>query len=513
MIAYHEEVGKLEDKFDGLEYLHIIRSKNEEADALAKLGSSRSPVPPETYLQVLAEPSIQRRLLKDAKAASGGGLPVDPTGGASSTSNEVAFMDVDEPGESQADWRQPIIDALNGRFPEDIQEAERLRQKLKLYVLQDGELYKLGASGIMMKCMPVEQGRQLLNKIHSEVCGNHAGAKTTVGKAYRQGFFWPTAVTDSADIVRRCEGCQFFARQMHVPAQELTTIPITWPFSTWGLDMVGPFKTAKGGFTHLFVAVDKFTKWIEAKPVATITAAKAIEFIRDIVCRFGVPRTIITDNGTQFKAQEFKDYCDSLGTSIHYASVAHPRSNGQVERANGMILQGLKPRIFDRLLPYAGRWVKELPSVLWALRTTPTGALGRSPFMMVYGSEAMLPTEIEFGSHRVKTYDDEANEEHRATDVNALEELRDLAVIRSAKYQQAMRRYYDRHVKHRGFQVGDLVLKKVQSTKDRHKLSPIWEGPYIVKEVTRPGSYRLQTEEGEELPNSWNVAQFWRFYV
>jgi len=119
--------------------------------------------------------------------------------------------------------------------------------------------------------------------------------------------------------------------------------------------MVGPFRPAKGGFTDIFVAVHKFTKWIEAKPVASITAAKAVEFITEITQRFSVMNTIITDNGTQFTAREFTSICESKGIKINYASVAHPQSNGQVERANGMILQGLKPRIFSRLKSYVGK--------------------------------------------------------------------------------------------------------------------------------------------------------------
>src|SRR5438128_9623392 len=111
--------------------------------------------------------------------------------------------------------------------------------------------------------------------------------------------------------------------------------------------MVGPLQRALGGFTHLFVAIDKFTKWIEAKPVATITGAKAKEFFQDIMVRFSVPNRIITDNGTQFTSAEFKDWCKDLGIKICYASVALPRSNGQVEQANGMVLQGIKTRVFD----------------------------------------------------------------------------------------------------------------------------------------------------------------------
>jgi transposase InsO family protein len=162
--------------------------------------------------------------------------------------------------------------------------------------------------------------------------------------------------------------------------------------------LLGPFKKEKGGFMHIFVAVDKFTKWVEAKPAASITTTKAVEFVKEIMYRFGIPNTIITNNGTQFTMREFKDFCVDSGIKVNYASVSHPQSNGQVERSNGMILQGLKPRIFDRLKQYAGRWVKELPSVLWALRTTSSHATGHKPFYLVYGSEARLPTEVEHKS-------------------------------------------------------------------------------------------------------------------
>src|SRR5205809_4109943 len=128
--------------------------------------------------------------------------------------------------------------------------------------------------------------------------------------------------------------------------------------------MVSPLQRAPGGFTHLFVAIDKFTKWIEAKPIATITAAKAKEFFQDIVVRFSVPNRIVIDNGTQFTGSEFQDWCEELSIKICYTSVAHPQSNGQVEHANDMVLQGFKTRAFNRLKPYAGKWAKELASIL-----------------------------------------------------------------------------------------------------------------------------------------------------
>ena len=141
-------------------------------------------------------------------------------------------------------------------------------------------------------------------------------------------------------------------------------IPITWPFAVWGLDLVGPLKRASGGFTHLLVAMDKFTKWIEARPITVIKSKQAVLFFTDIIHRFGVPNSIIIDNGTQFMGKTFLWFCDDHHIHVDWAAVAHPRTNEQVKCANSMVLHGLKPRIFNQLNKADGQWVVELPSVL-----------------------------------------------------------------------------------------------------------------------------------------------------
>jgi transposase InsO family protein len=203
--------------------------------------------------------------------------------------------------------------------------------------------------------------------------------------------------------------------------------------------LVGPFKKAKCGFTHIFVIVDKFIKCIQVKLAASITTAKAVEFIKEIMYRFGIPNNIIIDNGTQFTAREFRGFCEDSGIKINYALVSHPQSNGQVERSNNMILQGLKPRIFDRIKPYTAKWVKELTSVLWAMHTTPTRAISCTPFSLVYGSEAMLPTKLEHKSFRVQHFNEEQSDDSWVDDLTRLEELREAMVIQSAKHQQVLR--------------------------------------------------------------------------
>jgi transposase InsO family protein len=125
-----------------------------------------------------------------------------------------------------------------------------------------------------------------------------------------------------------------------------------------------------GGYTHLLVAIDKFSKWVEVHPITNLRAEQAVTFFTDIIYRFGVHNSIIINNGSQFTGRKFLEFCDKHHILVDWAAVAHPQTNGQVERANGMILQGLKPRIFDKLNKSGRKWLQELPAVVWSLRTT-----------------------------------------------------------------------------------------------------------------------------------------------
>jgi hypothetical protein len=267
----------------------------------------------------------------------------------------------------------------------------------------EGGLYHRGANGILMRCITQEEGHELLTEIHGGECGSHSSSCTLVGKAFRHGFYWPTALQDAVELVKSCEACQYHAKQIHTPAQALQMILPSWPFVVWGMDILGPFPKAVGGYQYLFVAIDKFTKWPEATPVVSITQSAAVAFLKSIVYRFGVPSHIITDNGTQFTSRIFQEYCEGISTQLCFASVAHPRSNRQVERANAEILKGLKTCTYDCLNKHGTNWVIELPSMLWGNQTTPSRATGETPFFLVYGAEACLPPEIIMGSPRVQS--------------------------------------------------------------------------------------------------------------
>jgi hypothetical protein len=179
-------------------------------------------------------------------------------------------------------------------------------------------------SRIFQKCIEPEEGIELLREIHQGECGHHASSRALVAKAFRHGFYWLTAQKDAEQLVKHCNGCQRFSKHRHTPAAALKTIPLTWPFAVWGLDMVRPFKTAPGGMTHLLVAVDKFTKWIEAKPIKKLDGSSTIKFFNEIITIYGVPHSIITDNGTNFAKGVFAEYCGQKGIRLDLASVAHP---------------------------------------------------------------------------------------------------------------------------------------------------------------------------------------------
>jgi ribonuclease HI len=226
MDAYCLEVRKLENKFYGLEFHHVVRDNNVAANVLSKLGSTRAQVPVGVFIHELHTPSI----LELAPATT------DTT--PSQAGQEVMMTDVD--------WRQPFIDYIREqKVPTDKNLAEQIIHRAKSYVLVGDKLYRHGAtSGVLMKCVPREEGKDILEEIHKGVCGNHASSRTLVSKAFRRAFYWPTTLGNAEELVRRCQGCQYFAKEQHVSAYKLVTIPPTWPFACWELDMIGPLPSA-----------------------------------------------------------------------------------------------------------------------------------------------------------------------------------------------------------------------------------------------------------------------------
>src|SRR3954469_1559560 len=175
-----------------------------------------------------------------------------------------------------------LLYLINKQLPEDPIDARRISRRSKAFTIINGELYKCNILGVLQRCVTIGDGKTILQDIHE-------GSRSLVAKALRAGFYWPTAMNDAKDFVRRCNGCQRFADKPHAPGPELRPIPLAWPFSQWGLNMIGKLpRSSKGGHVYLLVAVDKFTKWIEAMPVTNQRGKNAVKFFESIVYRFGV---------------------------------------------------------------------------------------------------------------------------------------------------------------------------------------------------------------------------------
>jgi hypothetical protein len=255
--------------------------------------------------------------------------------------------------------------------------------------------------------------------------------------------------------------------------------------------------------------VKYFSKWIEAKPLATITSAMVQKFFgENIVCRFGVPKAITVDNGTQFDAETFKAFCDQIDTKIHFASVRHLESNGLVERANGIIITGIMKSIFNQP---KGKWPDDLIKVVWNYKTVVSRSIGFTPFKLLFGDEAITPEEARTGS--ISTIASAEDEEDCKITKDTIEGIRLQAIDHINKYQAETVKWHDRKVRLKNIKPGHLVLRRVDNPDTVGKLQLKWEAPFLVVSSSRPGSYRLKDMDGNDIPRSWNADELRRYYV
>ena len=482
MSKYLKLVKAIMTQFDECHVEHIPREENAKADALSKFASSEiENYAGSVYFQVLKAPSIAAKLV----------APID-TGSC---------------------WMDPIKAHLEtGWVPNNVMEARRLSIRALRYTLIEGILYKKSFVIPYLKCLRPSEADLALKEVHEGICGQHLGARALAHKVARLGFYWPNMLSDARSFVKRCDRCQKHAPVVRQPPEMLTSINSPIPFAMWGLDILGPFPVASAQRKFLIVGIDYFTKWIEAKPLAKITTQQVTQFLwESIICRYGLPRIIVTDNGRQFNNEDFKKYCGEKDIDLRFTSVAHPQANGQAEVANRIILDGLKKRV-ERS---QSTWVEELLPILWAYRTTCRVTTGATPFLLAYGTEAVVPLEITHVSPRIEAYEVEENEEGMKLALDLIDEVRDMANAKVTEYQKRTSFYYNLRVKERFFRQGDLVLRKIEASGvgQKGKMAPNWEGPYQVDKVLGQGAYKLRTLEGNEVPRSWHASNLKVYYV
>nr|GEV54910.1 reverse transcriptase domain-containing protein [Tanacetum cinerariifolium] len=372
--------------------------------------------------------------------------------------------------------KQVLVEVLENKSIKEKQERgkEASPQGSSINELIEGVLYRRSFLTPWLRCVGPLQAEYVMREIHEGSCSMHAGPRSVVAKAIRLGYYWPTMHKDARDMIRKCSDCQVHRPVTKHPQQHLTPITAPWPFYKWGIDIAGPFPEGPGKVKNLIVAMDYFTKWIEAKAVATITGGQVKKFVRDnIVCRFSIPGEIISDNGKQFSDNPFKDWFDKLNITQRFASVKHPQSNGLVERANRSLGEGIKSHLGEG----NKNWVEELPHVLWAHRTMIKLSHGDTPFSLTYGTEAVIPTEIGMPTYRTATVD-----------------------VAKSK----MMKYYNARVRGVAFKPGEFVYRSNDSSHAvaGGKLGPKLEGPYEVIEALGDGAYKLRSMDGTILPRT-----------
>ena len=170
---------------------------------------------------------------------------------------------------------EPIISYIrDGQLLSNSLVAKKVRVRAARFIVLNGELYKRGFSMPYLKCLAPDKVTYVLREIHEGICGNHSRPRSLVGKTIRVGYFWPTMQKDVAKLMNKCDKYQRFDNVQHIPGELLTSISSPWPFSTWGIDIVSPLPLGKRQVKFLLVAIDYFTKWIEAEPLAIITEDK-----------------------------------------------------------------------------------------------------------------------------------------------------------------------------------------------------------------------------------------------
>lgn len=279
------------------------------------------------------------------------------------------------------------------------------------------------------------------------------------------------------------------------------------------MDIVGPLQRSRQNW-FIVVVTDYFTKWMEFESYVKIHDKDVQNFVwKYIICHHGLPYEIITDNSFQFTSIMFEGFCEWWRIRLSKSMPRYPQGNRQAAATNKTIIDELKKRLEEN----KRAWTDDLDGVLWSHTTISRRATNITTFSLAHGMEAMAPAEFNVYSLRwtMMIQNIELNNEILVDNLDTLEEQRDQALLRRQKYQQLAARYYNKRVKNRHFDEGDLVLWKVYQNTSEWKagnLGANWEGPYVITKIVNSGVYELMTMEGEPILRSWNSMSLELYY-
>uniref|UniRef100_A0A2N9I3X6 RNA-directed DNA polymerase n=1 Tax=Fagus sylvatica TaxID=28930 RepID=A0A2N9I3X6_FAGSY len=424
LIPYQRYISRLIPKFKYVTFTYTPRVHNHFADALATLAS----------LIKLVEGDDVRPLRIETRDIPAYCVCIEEC------MNVEAEID-DEP------WYYDIKRFIQNReYPPRATENEKkyVRRMAFQFFLSGEILYKRTHDATLLRCVDAEEANRLIQEMHAGLMGAHANGPFLARKIMRAGYYWLTMERDCIRHVQTCHKCQMYQNSKNAPPQYLHTMASPWPFSAWGMDVIGAITPkASNGHEFILVAIDYFTKWVEACSFKNVTQVAVTRFVKNnIICRYGMPEMLITDNASNLNNRMMDQLCQQFKIQHHNSAPYRPKMNGAVEAANKNV-----KKILSKMTETYKDWHEHLPyALLCAYRTERHFTRG--------GSKELTTRRL------------------------------DLALSKP----------------------GDLVLKKrnMALSDPRGKFAPSYEGPYVVKKAFSGGAIILADMDGEEFRSPIN---------
>ena len=373
------------------------------------------------------------------------------------------------------------------------------------FFISDGILYRHWTPRGRGECAAVEQmvlpkkcRKAVLHLAHTNPLGGHLGKAKTAARI-QQRFYWPSLFRDVADYCRSCPQCQKSGRR-RVPRAPLIPLPVmSEPFERIAMDVVGPLPRSRSGHRYVLVICDYGTRYPEAIPMKTVDAEAVAEELLKLFSRVGIPREILTDQGTNFTSQLLGELYRLLGVKALRTTPYHPQTDGLVERFNGT----LKAMLRKSAREDGKDWDKLLPYVLFAYREVPQESTGFSPFELLYGRDVRGPLDVIKGEWEASLRSDQSVVSHILLTRERMEGMMELVQENIHQAQRQQKMWYDRSARERTFNPGEQVLVLLPTTTS--KLTAQWQGPYQVLQQVGPVDYSIATPDRRKKKTLFHI--------